>query len=213
MTEEEWLAEPWPLWMVFDPICRSPRKRRLFVVACIRRFPQLIKDKTLKNSLHWAEAYVDDAADEAARMKLYRKASTGSQASLQKRLARSLLEPRFGKYVMAIEDLFAELATWQERRSDPAVAREKEAQKELVFEIFGNPFQPATPSWNLFTWNDGAIPQLAEAIYEEQQFKDISILADALEDAGCEPVLVEHCRNERPHVRGCWVIDLLLGKK
>jgi hypothetical protein len=211
MTEEEWLAEPWPLWMVFDPICRSSRKRRLFVVACIRRFPQLLKDKTLKNSLQWAEAYVDDAADESSSMKLYRKASAGSELSLQ--LARALLEPRFGKYVMAIEDLFAELGHRQDRRSDPAVAREKEAQKEIVFEIFGNPFHPITPSLNLFTWNDVAIPQIAEAIYEERRFGDMSILADALEDAGCEPALVEHCRNEQPHVRGCWVIDLLLGKK
>ena len=79
MTEEEWLAEPWPLWMVFDPICRSPRKRRLFVVACIKRFPQLLKDKTMKEAVAWAEAYVDGVSDEKTRAKLYQRASTNSR--------------------------------------------------------------------------------------------------------------------------------------
>jgi hypothetical protein len=39
------------------------------------------------------------------------------------------------------------------------------------------------------------------------------ILADALQDAGCDNVnVLDHCREEREHVRGCWVIDMLLGK-
>lgn len=217
MTEEEWLAEPWPLWMVFDPICRSSRKRRLFVVACIRRFPQLLKNKTMKEAVAWAEAYVDGVSDEKTRAKLYQRASTASRGFSHSRIARNLLEPKFGGYVMVAENLyhlFGRPNSAEARaKEDVAVSREKEAQKELVFEIFGNPFHPITPPLNLFTWNDGAIPQIAEAIYEERRFEDISILADALEDAGCEPALVEHCRNGQPHVRGCWVIDLLLGKK
>lgn len=217
MTEEEWLAEPWPLWMVFDPICRSSRKRRLFVVACIRRFPDLVKNKTMKEAIAWAEAYVDGISDEKTRAKLYQRASTASRDFSHGRIARNLLEPKFGGYVMAAENLhhlFGRPNSAEERaKEDIAVSREKAAQKELVFEIFGNPFHPITLPLNLFTWNDGAIPQIAEAIYVERRFEDISILADALEDAGGEPALVEHCRNGQPHVRGCWVIDLLLGKK
>jgi hypothetical protein len=63
-------------------------------------------------------------------------------------------------------------------------------------------------------WNTGTIPRLAEAIYEEQAFDRLPILADALEDAGCsEGQLLVHLRTPGVHVRGCWVIDLLLNKE
>lgn len=42
----------------------------------------------------------------------------------------------------------------------------------------------------------------------------LAILADALEDAGCDNAdILDHCRSDGPHVRGCWVVDLLLGKE
>nr|AIA11533.1 Unknown Function [uncultured bacterium] len=80
--------------------------------------------------------------------------------------------------------------------------------------IYGNPFRPvkADPLW--LTWNDSTIPQLARTIYEERDFDLLPILADALEDAGCtDAEMLAHCRGPRPHVRGCWVVDLLLGKR
>jgi hypothetical protein len=55
---------------------------------------------------------------------------------------------------------------------------------------------------------------LAEAIYEEQAFERMPILADALEEAGYrDPTILGHCRGSGPHVRGCWVVDLILGKE
>ncbi len=40
------------------------------------------------------------------------------------------------------------------------------------------------------------------------------VLADALEDAGCADAdILAHCRGHGPHVRGCWVVDLVLGKE
>ena len=54
---------------------------------------------------------------------------------------------------------------------------------------------------------------LARGIYESRDFSAVPILADALQDAGCENAdVLEHCRGEGPHVRGCWVVDLVLGK-
>jgi hypothetical protein len=81
-------------------------------------------------------------------------------------------------------------------------------------DIFDNPFRPVPvdPSW--LTWNDGTIPRLAQTIYHERRFADLPVLADALEEAGCTNAdFLDHCRRPGVHVRGCWVIDLLLAKE
>jgi hypothetical protein len=55
---------------------------------------------------------------------------------------------------------------------------------------------------------------LAQAIYEERAFDRLPILADALEESGCYNAdLLAHCRSDGPHVRGCWAVDLVLGKE
>jgi hypothetical protein len=56
--------------------------------------------------------------------------------------------------------------------------------------------------------------RLAEQIYKERAFNRLPTLADALEESGCQEAdLLAHCRGPGPHVRGCWVVDLLLGKE
>jgi hypothetical protein len=95
-------------------------------------------------------------------------------------------------------------------------AKDKEmtGQARLVRDLFGNPFHPAPlveTAW--LVWNDGAVRKMAQSIYDERRFGDLPILADALEDAGCTDAdILSHCRQPGEHVRGCWVIDLLLGK-
>jgi hypothetical protein len=55
--------------------------------------------------------------------------------------------------------------------------------------------------------------RLGLAIHQEHLFDHLPILTDALEDAGCTNAdILAHCRGPRPHVRGCWVVDLLLDK-
>src|SRR5262249_13080637 len=62
-------------------------------------------------------------------------------------------------------------------------------------------------------WNDGAVRKMAEAIYQDNTFADMLILADALEEAGCaDAAILRHCRAKMRHYRGCWVVDTLLGK-
>jgi hypothetical protein len=80
----------------------------------------------------------------------------------------------------------------------------------LVRDIYGNPFRPAafSPEWR----TDTAVV-LARQVYESRDFGAMPILADALQDAGCEDAdILSHCRDGGPHVRGCWVVDLVLGK-
>jgi hypothetical protein len=87
------------------------------------------------------------------------------------------------------------------------------AQAELLREVFGNPFRPVTVDPASLAWNAGTVPRLAKVIYNERAFDRLPILADALEDAGCtDEQILSHCRGPGPHVRGCWVVDLLLAK-
>jgi hypothetical protein len=93
-------------------------------------------------------------------------------------------------------------------------ASEMMSQSDLLRCIFGNPFRPSPPlPAAVLAWNDSTVRRLAEGIYEERAFHRLPILADALVDAGCEDEeLIGHCRSEGLHVRGCWAIDLILGK-
>ena len=73
----------------------------------------------------------------------------------------------------------------------------------------------------MLAWNDGTVRRLAQAIYEERPLPGgpldaarLAILADALEEAGCRSEdILDHFRGPGPHVRGCWVVDLLLGRE
>jgi hypothetical protein len=63
-------------------------------------------------------------------------------------------------------------------------------------------------------WRGTNTTEIARAIYDDRAFDRLPILADALLDAGCEvPEILDHCRSSGPHVRGCWVVDLVLGKE
>jgi hypothetical protein len=84
---------------------------------------------------------------------------------------------------------------------------------DLIRELFGNPFRPvsADPCW--LAWTGGTVGTLAGNIYTERCFEDLPVLADALEEAGCtHRAILGHCRSGGPHVRGCWVLDFILGK-
>jgi hypothetical protein len=81
----------------------------------------------------------------------------------------------------------------------------------LLRDIFGNPFRPLTVNSD---WLTPTVQQLAAYIYESRDFSTMPILADALQDAGCDNAdVLNHCRDTKAtHVRGCWVVDLVLGK-
>jgi hypothetical protein len=95
---------------------------------------------------------------------------------------------------------------------DPAaVIAEQAAQSDLIRDIFGNPFRPVafSPAWR----TDTAV-SLARTMYDSRDLSAMPILADALQDAGCDSAAVlDHCRDPKHvHVRGCWVVDLVLAK-
>jgi hypothetical protein len=92
-----------------------------------------------------------------------------------------------------------------------AYRSESEAHACLLRDIFGNFFRPVTvdPSWLTST-----AVSLARLMYDSRDFSAMPILADALQDAGCDSDdILNHCRGPGPHVRGCWIVDLVLGKE
>jgi hypothetical protein len=91
------------------------------------------------------------------------------------------------------------------------IQSEFRAQTALLRDIAGNPFVPVVFD---VCWRTEAVVGLARGMYESRDFGPLPVLADALEDAGCaDPSVLAHCRGGGPHVRGCWVVDLVLGKE
>jgi hypothetical protein len=91
------------------------------------------------------------------------------------------------------------------------------AQCALLRDIFGNPFRPITIN---STWLTPVVVSLAQATYDNRdlpagtlQPDRLAVLADALEEVGAGGEVVEHLRSPGPHIRGCFVLDLLLGKE
>ena len=91
-------------------------------------------------------------------------------------------------------------------------AQNKRVQLATLCDIFGNPFRPVAFSAE---WRTDTAVLLARQMYESREFGAMPILADALQDAGCDnPDILDHCRDTTlAHVRGCWVVDLVLGKE
>jgi hypothetical protein len=88
-------------------------------------------------------------------------------------------------------------------------------QAALLRDVLGNPFRrpPPLPA-AIQAWNYGTVVKLAKAVYDGRAFDRMPILADALEEAGCDNADIRaHCRGPGPHVRGCWVVDLLLARQ
>jgi hypothetical protein len=86
----------------------------------------------------------------------------------------------------------------------------KQKQSALARDIFGNPFRPFELDP---LWQTTVVLTLARSIYETRDFLRLPNLAAALAEAGCDnQEIINHCREPRPHVLGCWVLDSLLGK-
>jgi hypothetical protein len=106
----------------------------------------------------------------------------------------------------------------QDWNGDPALETARQTHREaekckqtrLLLDMIGNPFRPVTLNAE---WLTPTVTALAQLVYDERAFDRLPILADALEDAGCnDRAILDHCRCPGPHVRGCWVVDLVLGK-
>ncbi len=230
-TEAEWFA-----CRHVDSLCKmlrhrdygvavrfSDRKWRLFGVACVRRVSHVFKDERTCGLVEVVERLADGLLAEEevkqhwgnARNPPNKDTEFPENCPPDEEVARcafqALVAIPFGA---ADASRTADSARWA-RRAARHPEQEEQAQVALLRDIFGNPYRPAgTPDPVLKAWNDGVVVKLAQAIYEEGAFDRLPILADALEEAGYADVeLVDHCRKGGLHARGCWAVDLLLGKR
>jgi hypothetical protein len=93
----------------------------------------------------------------------------------------------------------------------PLCVQEMRHQADVIRCILGNPFRPVAVAP---VWLTSTVAALASQMYDSRDFALMPTLADALQDAGCENEdMLDHCRGSGPHVRGCWVVDLVVGKE
>jgi hypothetical protein len=206
MTEQEWLECLHPRQMLeFLQGKASDRKLRLFAVACLRRCG--IDHSEIRLMIRISELYADGLANWT---------ELASVRKMARRLERDARQRRTGMGAG-----FLRQAASVARPSAFEAARGvlflglPNPQRELMLDIFGPlPFRPVAlnPVW--LAWQDATIPKLAQAIYGDGAFDPLPVLADVLEEAGCrDPEILAHCRQPGEHVRGCWVVDHILGKK
>jgi hypothetical protein len=217
MTENEWLTSADPGSMLqFVRGKTTDRKLWLFVCACYRHFfsPDFTKEfvqveqqmKAARRAMEAAENYADGALGVEALRQFVRPDALPA-----------ILEPSNFYHLVVDTDANALSAAQTAGEWGQLVCGHAEdamwIQVWILRDLVGNPFRPihSIPAWR--TWNDGAICKIAQAIFEGRYFDRLPILADALEDAGCDNAdILAHCRGPNEHVRGCWVVDLILGK-
>lgn len=223
MFEARWLNCDDPEMMLRYMLGKTgDRKFRLFACACVRRIWPLLRDERSQAAVLMAEHYADLPGGHSQLLRVRAEARLAEQHF--HRLSR---ESDAGDYTArwaaraaeaTVEDTgwdVARNAAWSAAHAlNGEAPKEQQAQCQLIRDAFGNPFSPQylDPAW--LRWHDSCVVQMARTIYEDRRFEDLPILADALEEAGCDNELILwHCREMGEHARGCWLLDAILGKK
>ena len=234
MTEAEWLAcnDPKPM-LEFLHGKASERKLRLYACACARRVWDCFAKGKVPLPVGVSERFAD--GDVKGRELKGVRHRLGALGGVSSKWAANCIEHAvlddsgYQAAMRAVRDgaLFFRLLAieqpdttqphaWLPDNAPEAIAAcnaERCKQSALIRECFGNPYDSRTANAAWLAWSDGAIRKLAQAIYDARAFNRLPLLADALEDAGCTDAdILSHCRSGGEHVRGCWVVDLLLRK-
>jgi hypothetical protein len=242
MTENEWLASD-DLRRLLRCLCeqfrfdrdeKSHRKMRLFACALARTVLHMIPDdETCMGALVGSENFADGNIRVSSMRKLWRAEKKeretywpGHWYDLNK-LRRALSDDHWGRNACWLSQAANEVGreeTWKLRDAGASAQVRKEEDARLkqqhlarFRDIFGNPFRAisSNPAW--LTAN---VRELAQTTYEERELPEgaldparLAILADALEEAGCDNAdILGHLRGRGEHVRGCWALDLILRK-
>ena len=226
MTESEWLACTDLYTMLeFLRYRVSDRKLRFFACACSRRIWPLLAQREYQEAVETGERYADGQATEEQIQEARGRAHDvywDCWKGGSRRLPPEEMISHPQKYIVVYAAITNEgLRNWSfltarewVRSSAPDV---EPAQCGILREVVGNPFRPVALNR---VWRTPTVTALATAAYDDRILPaghldpdQLAILADALEDAGCDNAdMLDHCRSAGPHVRGCWVVDLVLSK-
>jgi hypothetical protein len=212
----------------------GPRRTRLLAVAFCDRVAHVLRHDVCRDWIEVASRYADKKSHRMDMAKAHSTAKDiydrfGQPTALRGIAIQSTLrafvytlQPALRNYPQVVARAAAEASGYA--ASDEtgqivvgidrvAFAAESGAQLQLLRDVLGRPDDVSvsgTSDW--LGWHGGLVPKLARGIYEDRAFDRMPILGDALEDIGCaDEAILAHCRGPGPHVRGCWVVDTLLG--
>jgi hypothetical protein len=208
----------------------SERKLRLLLVGCCRRIWDFINDDASRRAVAVAERFANKQATakelSAARKKTWwsrnirapgatadyngdrEQPAEWHAARAVYHCTMGLAIAHLGQVMVSAADAAANAKSDGRQVDDCFVERARHA--DLIRCIFGNPFRPVSfdPAWRT-----AGVMAVAQAIYNERHFGNMPILADIMEESGCtNGAVLDHCRRGDVHTRGCWVVDLVLGK-
>lgn len=213
MNEAQWRTGT-RLHPLLEIVRRSsqPRRWRLLACACVREDWDSAPQEA-REAIEAAEAYADGQIHHNTLKRARKRAQAAferlgpsSRAAEIARRAASAADP---SPLHAFEYVIYRGVTGA--GSDGILIEARWCA--LIRDVFGNPYRTAAidPAW--LAANEAAAVKIAAGVYEERAFGRLPILADALIDAGCTAEdIIEHCRSDGPHVRGCWVVDAVLKK-
>jgi hypothetical protein len=233
VTESDWLATD-DLTGLTNWVLRrraSQRRLRLYACAACRRVEPFLTPKYYQ-VLEAAEALADGAVSPAQLKGLVKAAEQDLQMLVRSRALSGLGQkkrvteracstvhsaaaaPRMTRQAVSWASAGARLVVETCTKGHKAKVRASMAEHSAVCgvfkDIFGNPFRPVAFDPR---WRSADVLGLAQAAYDNRAFDRLPLLADALMDAGCaDEDILGHCRGAGLHVRGCWVVDLVLAK-
>jgi hypothetical protein len=219
MTEQEWLAsdDPQPmLAFLQESKMLTDRKARLVAAACCRRIWADVTDERSRRAVEASELYADGEVsrlrlDEAEVEAEQARAWAADSRAMFTALAMKMATSRRISLAMLMDLTHADHLVGKGERYAKRVA-----QVRLLHDIGGNPFHPVTLDRSALT---PPVASLAQTAYEDRlmpsghlELARLAILSDALEESGVTGEILTHLRSPGPHVRGCWAVDLVLGR-
>jgi hypothetical protein len=235
-------TDPKPMLDHLQPTHPSDRKLRLFVVACLRGMWRFLTDERSRRAVGMNESYADGQTTEHELSLARKSAERACDVAFNRVLAvREVADRTCGSKAAALEEIAKQseaeyVMNWQAAQLAAQVqasgatqaamltewaakwhphgtgATETMSQCDLLRDLFGPlSWRPGVVNP---AWRTPPVLSLAQEIYARPDLARFPSLASALEEAGCtSPDILDHCRGPGPHVRGCWLVDLLLDKR
>jgi hypothetical protein len=213
MMEQEWLecADPGKM-LEFLRGKVSDRKLRLFAVACCRRIWDSLTDDRSRKAVEAAERRADNTM---SGKELDKALSAALRCAHDRKVNDAIKDAAYAAassaFWLAPDTVQAAIYAVGAASIDGSEVIANREQCNLLHCIFGNPFRSITIDP---IWLSSTVLSIAQAIYDEKVFDRMPILADAIEESGCiSQDILNHMRSGGEHVKGCWALDLVLGKK
>jgi hypothetical protein len=220
MTEAEWQAATDPDrmlalfnkdWQTLDDLRHGfphDRKLQLFTVECCRRLWPLLPDERYRRVIDLA----GELTEGLATKQQLERARNGIHGNVGRTDVNAYYAVDY-LAMLACNNPRSSIAYYVSHKAADAMGtgREGAAQCDLLRDLFG-PLLFRSPTLD-HAWLTSTALALAREMYDTRDFAAMPILADALQDAGCENAdILTHCRGPEAHVRGCWVVDAILNK-